>query len=548
MSALESMPRDDVRLNLVSNALRRHAALVVILMIVFGAAAGVFAASSSSAYVATSSVMLRATAGNAFSPSSTASGPQVTIAMGTETGVAMSPRVAAIASKTLGSTVSPQSPAISVTSPPNTVILQIRYTAGSAKMAQAGAQAIAEAVLQNRQERAQSARQFQLDALNAQQKAAAAGLAKASAAASATKAPPEAAQQLQLHAAQLAAIQGSLSSLLATDTTPGTLIGPADLPTAPSGLSALLLIPAGALFGLAVGMVIAIWRELRDDRIRVSDEATVAGLPVLAQVPRPRAGADEGLAIEGRDPGLADAYRQARAGVQAVTRSPCSLAISDLSGYRSAGEVAANLGLSLASAQHSVTLVSAVPQHDLEQLMGLDGGPGLAELLETGQAPGALLREARSVRVLGSGGEGSDVRDLVAGERFTGVLESLKSQSEYVVVAAGPASSAEGAAVGLATDAMILVIEDGRTTHAEVSHLLDRLSQLNITVVGAICVPAGKRRIVARTDRMDQGEPTRGRLAEEVFHPTTESMPDDAVIGTPRSAARLGQVSPEPTE
>ena len=543
---MEPMPRDDVRLNLVSEALRRHAVLIILSVIGFGVVAGAYAATLPPTYVATSSVLLRATPGNALSPALSSSGPEITIAMGTESGAALSPRVAAIASKIMGSTIQPQSPAISVSSPPNTMILEIQYTARSAKDAQSGAQAVAEAVLQNRQERAQSARQFQLDAFNAQEKSATADLAKWSKAASVTKAPPEAAQQLQLHASQLATLQNSVSALDATDTNPGTLIGPAVLPTTPSGLTALMLIPIGLAFGLAVGMVIAIWRALRDDRVQASAESTIEGLPVLAYIPRSSRSASPELSVLS-DPDLADAYRQARAGIQAVTQSPCSVAVSDLSSYEQAGEVAANLSLSLAKARHSVALVSAVPQDDIEKLMGVDGGRGLAEVLETGQAPEAFLHEAGSIRVLTSGGEGSDVRDLVAGERFSRVLASLKDESEFVVVAAGPASSAEGAAVALATDVMILVMEDRRTTHAEVSRLLDRLAQLNIKVVGAICVPKGRRRVFARTDRMGTPRNTT-RHAEVAYETSKDAIPDKAVVGTPRNSTRVGEVLTEPTE
>lgn len=541
---MESLPRDDVRLHMVSGALRRHAVLIAILLIAGASGGGAFASSHQASYAATASVMLRATSGNTLSPATSSSGPEVTIAMGTETGVVRSPSVAAIASKILGTTVQPQSPDIAVSSPPNTVIVQIQYTADSAKKAQAGAQAVAQAFLEYRQQRSESARKFQVDILTAQAKVASADLAKASAAAVATKAPPEAGQQVQLHATQLATLRDNLSSLAATDTTPGTIIAPALLPTGPSGLSPLILVLAGALLGLAVGIVLAIWRELRDDRVRGSVEATIVGLPVLANIRRSRDNADSGPAPLS-NPGLADAYRQARAGVQAGMHSPCSLTVSDLSGFRHAGEVATSLGLSLASANHRVTLVAAAPYGDVESLMSINDGPGLAEALATGHAPAALLREAHSVRVLASGSGGSDMRDLVAGERFADVLASLKAESDFVVVAAGPAMSAEGASVALATDAMILVVEDRRTTHAEVGRTLHRLSLLNVKVVGAICVPAGKRRLFSRRGRTTTTRP-KGQPVGSGATTTTEASADDVLIGMPITAARIVPVTEEP--
>ncbi len=540
---MESLPRDDVRLHLVSGALRRHAALIAVLAIAGATGAGVFAASHPANYAATASVMLRATTGNALSPAASASGPEITIAMGTETGVAQSPSVAAIATKILGTTVQPQPPDIVASSPPNTVIVQIQYTADSAKKAQAGAQAVAQAFLQYREQRSESARRFQVDVLTAEAKVAAADLAKASAAAVATKAPPEAGQQVQLHATALASLQASLSTLAATDTTSGTLIAPAQLPTGPSGLTPLILILGGALLGLVVGLVLAMWRELRDDRVRGAVEATIVGLPVLAHIQGSRGNAKSGLPPLS-DPGHADAYRQARAGVQAATQSPCSLTVSDLSSYRHAGEVATSLSMSMASAQHTVTLVAAAPYGDVESLMGIDDGPGLADALATGQAPAALFHEAQSVQVLASGRGGADVRDLVAGEGFADLLASLKAAADFVVVAGGPAMSAEGATVALATDAMILVVEDRRTTHAEVGRMLDRLSLLGVKVVGVICVPAGKRRLFSRQDTTAPGP--RGKRAGSVATATREADVDEVLIGMPITAARIVPATEEP--
>lgn len=543
MNAVETQPREDLQVHLVSGALRRHAVLVVLLVIGFAAGAGAYASSTAPSYAATASVLLRATQGNAFSPASASSGPEVTIAMGTEAGVARSPRVAAIASKILGATIKPQSQSMTVTSPPNTVILEIQYSAGSARTAQMGAQALADAVLGYRAERSESARRFQFDALSAQVKTASAELTKASTAAAAIAAPPEAGQRVQLLAAQVSELQNSLSTLAATDTTPGTVISPAVLPTEPSGLAAPLWIAAGAVFGFAVGMVIAIWRELRDDRVRASSEVSIAGLPVLAHVRTPRkgAGTEPGLLA---DPDVADAYRQARAGIKAATGSPCSLTVSDLSTYTHAGEVATNLSLCLAKARHPVTLVSTTAPGDVESLLGMGAGPGLAEALERGTPPNALTHQVQSLHVLSAGADGSDVGDLVAGERFADVLASLKAQADFVIVAAGPADRPEGATVALATDAMVLVVEDRRTTHAEVGRVADRLSQLNITVVGVICVPATGARLLGALRRSSSPTP-KGQGTRLTASAGAEA--NDVLVGMPSGSARIATSAGEPT-
>jgi len=64
------------------------------------------------------------------------------------------------------------------------------------------------------------------------------------------------------------------------------LLNPADLPDAPSFPNRLLFAAGGLGAGLALGLGLAFWLELRDTSVRTeSDVVAVLDLPVLSQVP-----------------------------------------------------------------------------------------------------------------------------------------------------------------------------------------------------------------------------------------------------------------------
>ena len=144
---METLQRDDVRLHIVADALRRRFVLIVVVVALVTAAIGAYVMHLAPSYAASAKVLIRPIPGNALSLDSSKNGQQVTVAMETEAGLVNSPKVAALVSKALHATVTAGSPAVSATVPPNTQIVEIQYTAHSARAAQEGAQAYADAFL-----------------------------------------------------------------------------------------------------------------------------------------------------------------------------------------------------------------------------------------------------------------------------------------------------------------------------------------------------------------------------------------------------------------
>ncbi len=493
---MESLPRDDVRLHLVADALRRQLVLILVITIAVAGAIAAYALTRPKAYVATARVLVRPLPGNPLGPNVAANGQQLTVAMETEAGIVSSPGVTQLVSDKLRIQVAAGTTAVKASVPSNTEIVLITYRASSATVAMNGAQAFAESFLSYRSSQANSTQNRQLDSLQTQLKAAAEGLKKATTAAASSKPPADAAAQVQLYTNRLATLQDSIGNLQVSDTDSGTVVTPASLPKKPAGLSPLLLIVAGAMIGLAGAITLAIWRERRDDRVRAVSETAIEDLPVLAQLPPLTAYAARTLADAGAGDALYDAYRRGRAGVIALSARPSTLVVSAATPREPVDEIAVNLALSLTSAGYRVTLVDGtLGQGDVAAVLGVPAGAGLSDALLDDDTARPDLIETKGLRLLRSGTRPEDGREFFASSRLGTLMAHLSLESDYVIVAAPSAATNDGNAVATFADSVLLVIADKHTTHREVADIVQRSRRLGVSLLGifAITAPSGRR-------------------------------------------------------
>jgi Mrp family chromosome partitioning ATPase len=411
--------------------------------------------------------------------------------METEAGLVNSPNVAALVAKAMKSNVTAGSTAVAASVPPNTQIVEIQYTSSSARRAQEGAQAYADAFLVFRASQANDNLQHQLNILAKQAKSAEDSLKKSSVAASSAKPPADAAAQVQLFTNRLANLQETIGQLQAQATDAGSVVTPATAPPAPTGISPLLLILGAACFALLAGVCLAVWRERNDDRVRVGSETGVAGLPFLAHIPSSASPAALSSRPQVGDV-LTDAYRRARAGVTVVAPSPSVLAISlvhDLEGPGVSAEVATNLALSLVSAEHTVCLVDTTWDNDVvSQLLEISQQDGLSEVLLREEVGGLPLVERHGLSVLTAGRAPTRARGLYASAHFAQVIGQLRARFDYVILASPSSSTPDGDEVALAAEGVVLVLADQLTSHAQVFEVETRARQLGLSIVGVISV------------------------------------------------------------
>lgn len=475
-------------------AIRHHlVALISVVVLLMGLALA-FVASTTPVYTASSVLLLSPAPGNPLTPDETASAARLTVAMETESGLVTTPTVAEMTSEALGRAVPIEPEQVRAHSPSGSQMLTISFTSTSAERAQEGAQAFADTYLAYREDRATTNQAGRIERLEGQVASTEDDLAQAVAAGIEN---PLSAEQVDIYSTRLADLNAEISAVRIESTEPGRVITPAQEPSSPAGTSPLVILVAAGVGGLLFGALLALFLEWRRDLVREGDEFEVSGVPVFARLPhRTPPGLVAGAQHESREGAAAhEAYRRLRAGVVANGPRPHVLGVAAVGEHEHASAVVANLAVALAEARFSVLIIAADPRgHEVEGLFGISHSPGLAESLRGTTDPRNAVRSISGVSILPGGTDAFEARELYAGQGFRDLVEGLRSEYDYVLIAASSTGTADGdAAIGSA-DSVLLSVTSSRITHAQVAAALDRFQRLGIHPLGAVNVPPSGRR------------------------------------------------------
>ena len=360
-----------------------------------------------------------------------------------------------------------------ISTDPNATILRVTYTAASPALARSGADAIAHAYLDYRQNQADAKKlklQKQLDgqlgALNTQL-AAATG--------------PQASALLT----QIGSVQSHMNALSLIDTTGGTVLNPAAQNPVDFKPGVPLVVATGLLAGLALGLVLAFVINRLDRRVRDSYDVHVAGAgPVLAKLHGtvahvPATGADQDSFRVVRERLLADVERPTRV-----------LAVVDNT-VGPPSDVAVNLAVAFAQSGTDVSLILMGASGDHLALL-TDG----LELAPVDLDPSTVISLSASIPNLTvlqpvPTAEGAGADDLVTELVHSAVREPRSG--ELVILALPPnAPHASRLAVGRLSDTVLLVSESQRTRIDGLAAGASEAAVVHATLAGTVLVPAGR--------------------------------------------------------
>ncbi len=384
---------------------------------------------------------------------------------------------------------------VAVTVPPNSSVLSIAYTTGSAKGAQQGSHAFAQAYLTNRGETAKkqvaltvAGLQTQLDAAQAQLKS----LTDKSATL-VDNSPDKiyADAQRNVVISQINDLTSRLAPLTTAAATPGQIITDAPLPKKASSPIAALNLGGGLVVGLLLGLAAAVGLDRRDHKLRrAADVTRLVGLPVLAEVPADRSGA--GFPGDGQGP-VFDRLRNSLVG---SGRSAASVQVADAGDRGATGTVALQLARSLVRSAGQAVLVVAHPDSVLPRLTGTSDRPGLAEVLrgELSLADALIVApNLPGVRLLAPGRNPAELDALLQSPKLGGVLAGLRDSGAVVVETRGTGGSAAAQAVSAHVGTVLLVVERGRTDSAAVTEATTAANHMGAQVSGVVLVTATRR-------------------------------------------------------
>ncbi|GID33312.1 capsular exopolysaccharide synthesis family protein [Paractinoplanes brasiliensis] len=259
---------------------------------------------------------------------------------------------------------------------------------------------------------------------------------------------------------------------------------------------------AGAVLGLLLGLLSAVWLARRRDRIRGrAGYERVTGVPVLATIPRARRsrgpGAPLPVLLRAPDSADAEAYRYLRARLDPRLHGPSTVLVTSAREGEGRSTTAANLAVVLAQAGRRVVLVDTdVRRPALHLMFDLSRDRGLTNVLAGRHSLGETLAAGAIVnlRVLAAGADREGNSDLLAAGGLTGLLHELKGQCD-VVVLDSPALLSVSDGLGLAahSDQVLLVTDYRRTTRAAAVRAASELEQVAPGKVAAVLVGVPER-------------------------------------------------------
>lgn len=477
-----------------------------------------YLAVASPGYVATSRLELSPVSENPFSQDVSSSAK---VYSATEKTVVKSNEVATLASLRMSPKIEPSEMvgATTVDILPDTLTLDISYTAASADRARAGADAMALSYIEYRQRQAEdivaaSVKRYdqQIAALDKLADPLRAQLSKA------TVDSGEFRQlELQLNSIQDTKAQMLLdrSNRLLIDTSPATLVSKAETPSSTAGLSPSMLLIGMLALGLTAGFAVAVVRDRTDPRLRGQDDlASVVGSAPINFIESDEDSAPRedkewfgewyGKAASRYAPGVmvahnpsgaeAESYRRVALRLRSATGEPLRYVLVTSSGSAPAEEVASNLAVTLGRDGRRVLLIwSNLREDTMPTYFAVGRGPGLGEVLS-----GRVRLQEAIMEIPGCQGlyllpvgSREDARDQIF--RFAQVKETLDDPKvspfdAIILIAPSPNRYADALALAPQVDGVLIAVDTTDSDRRDLTGAVESLQSINATISGVVAL------------------------------------------------------------
>jgi receptor protein-tyrosine kinase len=265
-----------------------------------------------------------------------------------------------------------------------------------------------------------------------------------------------------------------------------------ELPAAPSSPETMRNAALGVVLGTLLGGALAILRRRLDRSVRDPDTVPeLTGAAVIGTVLRDPA-LVEGHVIAQGESRAAEDYRQLRTNLQFldVDRPPRVIMVSSAVPAEGKTTLVVNLGLALADAGQRVAIAEAdLRRPKVTRYLGMIGGVGLTNVLAGTAELGEVTQPHGSgkLSVVASGPTPPNPGELLGSSQMAALLDTLRSQNDFVLVDAPPLLPVADAA-GLAplVDGVLLSVHYGSTTKEELRQAALTLERVGARLLGVV--------------------------------------------------------------
>ena len=280
-----------------------------------------------------------------------------------------------------------------------------------------------------------------------------------------------------------------------------SLVEPASTSSTPTSPVPARNLALGVALGLLLGLALAIVRHLLDTTVRTDDDVEeITDEPVIGAVHfDPRAG-KEPLIVES-DPSSprSEAFRAVRTNlmfVDAANHPTTILLTSSIPGEGKSTTIA-NLALTLAKSGSRVCLIEGdLRRPRLLDYLGLEGSAGLTDvLIERAELDDVLQPYgADKLEVIGAGAIPPNPSELLASEAMSLVLARLSARFDYVLIDTPPVLPVTDAVVlSTKVDGVIVLVGTTIVRKEQLSATLEALGAVNNTLLGLVLNRVGHK-------------------------------------------------------
>jgi capsular exopolysaccharide synthesis family protein len=304
-----------------------------------------------------------------------------------------------------------------------------------------------------------------------------------------------------------------------------TITHPAELPVAPSSPRKLLDLMIGALAGAAIGLVAALIRNHLGRRIETAhDLESLTGAPPLGiTLPIGHKKASPLVALNPRS-AAAEQYRTIRSALNLGATDPANQRLVVSSAARADGKstVAANLAISWAQSGASVCLVEAdLRSPAVAAMFGVEADSGLADVLMGNAKLDAVLRTWSDgpLTIIPAGQLPADPTALLGSERMSALARLLGHRFDVVIYdATSMLGVADALLLAQTVGGLLMVARSGSTAWSTFAASLDRVKKADLNLLGVVA--AGSREPTLRSQYGDGPKPRpRGGVTTPVEAP-----------------------------
>ncbi len=289
------------------------------------------------------------------------------------------------------------------------------------------------------------------------------------------------------------------------------LISPARLPEAVQGLSRNMLLTAGTLLGLTLGVAAAFILARLDRRARnQSDIESALGQRVLSSIPSFGFGfadskGEAALVMmdtshSAKATRAAEAFRRLRTSVGFLANTGDSQTFLLSSAFPGEGKstVCANLGLAFAQGGKQTVIVSAdLRRPTLERLFGIEAEAGLSQWLGGDDDVELLvdLPQHEGLYMVPAGPPAMNSSELLGSDRFDVLIKELEGTFDVVLVDSPPVlATADTGAASKHVDGVVIVVDSRRTETDQLAQVRADLDRAGSTLLGAVLNRERQRR------------------------------------------------------